>query len=163
MQSQASQLTHNYRRTQIETASPAKLLLMLYDGAITRLQKARTHIDQNEMAEAHALLIRTQDIILELMVSLDWDVGGEIPARLHSLYDFMYRRLVDANIQKDKHLIDEVLAILEPLRVTWAEVIESNNAPKAASAAARAAAPRDGDGGDGQAPPRPRTPLNVSG
>lgn len=119
----------HYRRTEIETASPAKLLLMLYDGAIRRLDRARRCIDTADMAGAHDHLVRTQDIILELMLSLDWDVGGEIPARLHSLYDFMYRRLVEANIRKDTLPINEVLSLLEQLRQTWSEVINTSGVP----------------------------------
>lgn len=126
----ASPMSH-YRRTEIETASPAKLLLMLYDGAIRRLDRANRSIDSSDMSGAHDHLVRAQDIILELMLSLDWDVGGDIPARLHSLYDFMYRRLVEANIRKDKAPIGEVLSLLEQLRQTWSEVI--NTTPAAAA------------------------------
>ena len=113
----------SYKQTEIETASPGKLLLLLYDGAIKRLTRARELMqDENASREdIHGQLIKTQEILVELMLALDWNVGGELPARLHSLYDFMYRRLVEANLKHDTAMLDEVIELLNTLRDGWAE------------------------------------------
>jgi len=64
-----------YRQTQIQTAKPEQLLLMLYDGAISFLKKAKVAIKNKNIEEAHTFLIRVQDILIELMSSLNMDVG----------------------------------------------------------------------------------------
>ena len=113
-----------YRTTQVQTASPADLLLMLYDGAIKWCKKAEMHLDNNEGEQAHKALLKSQDIIDELMVSLDPSAGA-IAQGLSQLYDYMRWRLVEANMQKSKEPITEVVKMLEELRETWAEAAKS--------------------------------------
>ncbi len=117
-----------YKQTQIETAAPEKLVLMLYNGALNKLKKAKSDIETSNLIEAHLNLIKVQDILLELMLSLDWSVGGELPSRLHALYDFMYRRLVQANIKKEIKPIDEVLNLLTELKDTWYQMMINSKA-----------------------------------
>jgi flagellar secretion chaperone FliS len=109
----------SYKQTEIETASPGKLLLLLYDGAIKRLHLAKEELEQNRREECHLHLVRVQEILVELMLALDWDVEGELAARLHGLYDYMYRQLVRANVRKDQEIIDEVIQLLTTLREGW--------------------------------------------
>jgi flagellar protein FliS len=110
-----------YRTTQVQTSSPAELILLLYDGAIKYCRQAEAHLDNGERELAHNALLRSQDIIDELAVSLDFSAGEEIAQGLSQLYDYMGQRLVEANIHKDKAPITEVAAMLQELRETWAE------------------------------------------
>ena len=111
-----------YRTTQIQTASPAELILLLYDGAIKYCKQAEVHLDNGEKELAHNALLKSQDIIDELAVSLDFSASEEIAQGLAQLYDYMGQRLIEANIKKDKAPITEVVAMLQELRETWAEV-----------------------------------------
>ena len=111
----------SYKQTEIETASPGKLLLLLYDGALKRLHRAKDHLLANQLEETHQDLVRVQEILVELMLALDWNVGGDLAPRLHGLYNFMYRRLVDANVKQDPEAIDEVIQLLSTLREGWDE------------------------------------------
>ncbi len=110
-----------YRTTQVQTSSPAELILLLYDGAIKYCRQAEAHLDNGERELAHNALLRSQDIIDELAVSLDFSAGEEIAQGLSQLYDYMGQRLVEANIHKDKAPITEVAAMLQELREAWAE------------------------------------------
>lgn len=121
----------NYQQTQIETASPEKLLLMLYSAAVTRLEKGKQQLSDKRHAEAHATLVNVQDIVLELMVSLDWEANRELCSNLHSLYDYVYRRLVHANVHKEVEPVVEAITILSDLRDGWEEAIQNNDTKEA--------------------------------
>ncbi|PKM88338.1 MAG: flagellar export chaperone FliS [Firmicutes bacterium HGW-Firmicutes-12] len=108
-----------YRQQQVNTASQEKLLLMLFDGAIRFCRIAVKAIEEKQEEMAHTNLIKAQDIIEELISSLNFDY--EIAQRLYSLYDYLYIRLVEANMNKDAAIIDEALRFLTELRETWAE------------------------------------------
>ena len=110
-----------YRTTQVQTSSPAELILLLYDGAIKYCRQAEAHLDNGERELAHNALLRRQDIIDELAESLDFSAGEEIAQGLLQLYDNMGQRLGEANIHKDKAPITEVAAMLQELREAWAE------------------------------------------
>ncbi len=112
-----------YRRTKVETLTPGKLLLMLYDGALNNISQAREAIAARDIARAHQHIIKTQDIIMELMATLNMDYA--ISANLYRLYDYLHQRLVDSNINKDPAVLDEVEAMLNDLRQTWDEAIKS--------------------------------------
>lgn len=113
-----------YQQTQVETATPEKLTLMLYDGGIKFLNLAKQALEARELAAVNNYLIRAQNIVLELQASINHEAGGEIAANLSLLYDYMYRQLLQANIRKDVALIDEVLGMFRELRETWAQAIE---------------------------------------
>lgn len=112
-----------YRRTKVETLTPGKLLLMLYDGALNNISQAREAIAARDIARAHQHIIKTQDIIMELMATLNMDYA--ISTNLYRLYDYLHQRLVDSNINKDPAVLDEVEAMLNDLRQTWDEAIKS--------------------------------------
>jgi flagellar protein FliS len=116
----------SYRETQIKTATPGRLILMLYDGAIKYLNQAL-----EDMSEKHKRydkisnsLIRVQDIIAELMISLDFERGGDIAKNLFGVYVFMNRRLLDGNISKDKAPLEEVKTLLTELRGAWSQAVD---------------------------------------
>jgi flagellar protein FliS len=121
----------SYKETQIKTATPGKLILMMYDGAIKNLNQALLDMD-NEHRRYDSIsnsLIKAQDIIAELMISLDFERGGEIAKNLFGLYVFMNRRLLDGNIKKDRAPLEEVKTLLTELRGAWAEVAEKAGVP----------------------------------
>lgn len=119
-----------YRTTAVQTASPGKLLLMLYDGLILSLKQAKEAIGAQKPAEAHRYLVKSQDIIDELIVTLNMDY--EISTNLYQLYDFWKYQLIQANMKKDAALIDTVLPMVIELRETWSAVVESTRGEMAA-------------------------------
>lgn len=116
----------SYRETQIKTANQGKLIVMLYDGAIKYLNLAldSMHETDKHYDEISSNIIKVQDIVTELMVSLDFERGGEISKNLFSLYVFMNRQLLEANVRKSINPLGEVKALLLELRSAWAEVSE---------------------------------------
>lgn len=111
-----------YRQTQVQTAAPEQLVLMLYDGAVKFSAQAKEHIAAKNMEAANNALIRVQDIFSELQASINDDVG-EIAQQLSLLYDYLYRRALDANLAKDVAIIDEIVTMVRDLRSTWVEAI----------------------------------------
>ena len=112
-----------YKTAQYSTASPEQLLLMLYEGAIKYARQAQKDMEERNIEAANNKLKKTEDIISELMVSLNMDEGGEIAQNLYNLYDYMNRRLIQANIRKDPGLVDEVINLLTSLKESWEEAI----------------------------------------
>ncbi len=122
MSAQLSDAYNQYRRVAVSTARGEKLLLMLYDGLILDLKQAKQAIGQKDPATAHTYLMKSQEIILELMRTLRMEY--EISAKLFSLYDYLRRRLAMANTRKDAAVIEEVLKIVTGLRAAWAAAAE---------------------------------------
>ncbi len=113
---------NTYVNNQILTAPQNKLVLMLYDGILKDLRLAEKFIKDNNLSEVNKYLLKSQDIIMELMNTLNFDQGGEIAEGLHQLYDYMYMSLIRANIDKDLDKILEVKKLMEELRDTWAQI-----------------------------------------
>ncbi len=109
-----------YRSTQIETASPERLLVMLYDAAIGALSGARAAIVGKRREEANRYFVKAQAIITELQGSLDLSVG-EVAKSLFALYEYFNRRLIEANLKQDEAGVEEVLGHLRDLRSAWKE------------------------------------------
>lgn len=107
-----------YRQTAVETASPERLIIMLYDGAVKFISQAKISMNEGNIEETNKALFKTQDIISELMIGLNME-AGEIAQNLYNLYDYFQRRLVEANTKKDAGILDEVLGHLLELRETW--------------------------------------------
>ncbi|MBM4764133.1 flagellar export chaperone FliS [Bacillus sp. B15-48] len=112
-----------YQRNQVTTAKPEELTLMLYNGAIKFLHQAKQAIEKKDYQKAHTAIVKTQDIVTELMVTLNMDIS--LSNSLYNLYDFMKQKLVEANIAKDSHMLDEVESMFVELRNSWAEAIKS--------------------------------------
>lgn len=110
-----------YKETQIKTATQGKLIVMLYEGAIKFLKVAKNAINEKNIESAHNNIVRAQDIIMELLLSLNME-AGEIAEKLHSLYLYMNKRLMEANIYKKIEPIDEVLKMLIELKDVWAQI-----------------------------------------
>jgi len=116
-----------YREIEVQTSSPQKLILLLYDEAIKCLNEAKIKIRGENIEESNRLLLKTQKIIRELMSSLNLEVGKVVAARWFSLYEYMYWRLIQANLEKKSELIEEVLLLLKPLREAWIKAMEEVN------------------------------------
>ncbi|MDI3328442.1 MAG: flagellar export chaperone FliS [Alicyclobacillaceae bacterium] len=108
-----------YRAASVQTAPPDRLLLMLYDGLVQFLEGAREALSARRWEDAHRQLVRSQDILRELMVTLNMEY--EISRSLMALYDYYYRRLVEANVKKETGPVEEVLAHVRELREAWAQ------------------------------------------
>lgn len=111
-----------YRQTQVSTASQGELLLMLFDGAIRFARQAKEHLAEGDLEQVNDKLIRSQAIVNELSLALNFD-AGEIAENLERLYDYIYQLLVQANISKDSEKIDSAVKMLDELRDTWAQVV----------------------------------------
>lgn len=114
-----------YQKTAVNAASPGELTLMLYNGAVKFINAAINGLDEKDYSRVNESLIKAQDIIKYLASTLD--MSFDISGNLSSLYDFMYRHLVHANVKKDKKAMTEVLGLVEELRDTWKEVIKQAN------------------------------------
>lgn len=112
---------NTYQHNSVNTASRERLLLMLFDGLIKFINQGIIGIEEKVIYKANTNLTKAQSIILELIASLDMEVGGEISKSLSVLYDYMYRRLIDANIKKDAAIAKEVLGFAEELKETFEE------------------------------------------
>lgn len=108
----------HYKQTAIQTASPEKLLLMLYDGAIKFGYQAQVALEQKDIEASNKYLGKIQDIVSELMVTLNMDY--EISKNLFNLYEYMNKRLIEANIQKNSEPLFEVMGYLKELREGFA-------------------------------------------
>ncbi|NLK74467.1 MAG: flagellar export chaperone FliS [Clostridiales bacterium] len=114
-----------YQGNKVMTASPAELTLMLYDGAIKFCNIAIMAIEKDDKEKANLNIIKAENIIMEFRNTLD--MSQPISKELDLLYDYIYRRLIDANIKKDKEIIEEVLGYLRELRDTWKEAMKEAN------------------------------------
>jgi flagellar secretion chaperone FliS len=115
-----------YRHTEVQTADRGKLLLMVYDAAIDSLRESQRLMRGGDMSAKGLQMDRAIRAVGELRSSLDLDKGREIAASLDQLYDFMQRRMREANIQNDPELLEVVARILEDLRETWNQVIRKH-------------------------------------
>ncbi len=121
-----NQAVSAYRETSVKTASPGKLVVMLYDEAIRQLGialslfSAQEKIKPVSIEKYNAAIVKTQEIITELMVSLDMDSGGEIAHNLLALYVYFNQELLDANISRNRKKITTIRDLLSELRDAWA-------------------------------------------
>lgn len=108
-----------YQENQIMTAPPERLVLMLYEGALKFLRLAKKAVEEKSYADANNYIIRVEDIIMELNMSLD--MNFEISKSLRNLYNFIYEKLIEANIKKDLSKLEEVEGFLAGLKEAWQE------------------------------------------
>ena len=119
---------NQYKETQITTANQGKLIVMLYDGAIKFLNIAVENMDPKTYDIVNNNILKTQDIITELLLSLNMKEGGEISQSLFSLYMYFKKELLDANIKKDADVLRNVIKMLKELREAW-DKISSTETP----------------------------------
>jgi len=108
-----------YKKAAVATTDQAKLIVMLYDGAIKFLTFAVDRMEKRDTFGVNTNLIKAKSIIAELMASLNLDKGGDIAANLQRLYTYMFNQLVDANVAKDQGKVHHVIELLRDLRSGW--------------------------------------------
>jgi flagellar secretion chaperone FliS len=123
--------SQEYLKTKVMTASPEMLTLMLWDGAIRFAEQGKQAIAKKDIEGSYQGLVRAQRIITELLSNLKHDVNPELCGQLAALYNFIFRRLVDANMTKEVKLVDDALEIMRHQRETWALLIEKLSKEKA--------------------------------
>lgn len=114
-----------YQKNAVQTASPAKLTLMLYDGAVKFTNIAIEAIEAGDIEKAHNNIVKAQNIIVEFRSTLD--IKYPVAKDFDVVYDYIYRRLVEANMKKDKDILVEALKHIKTMRDTWREVMKLNN------------------------------------
>lgn len=117
-------MTLAYKNNQIQTASPAELTLMLYDGAIKFCNIALGALEKNDIEKANTNIVKAEKIIVEFRATLDFKYP--VAKDFDIVYDYIYRRLVEANIRKDAVILEEALKYIREMRDTWKEVMRLN-------------------------------------
>lgn len=118
-----------YAKNKILTASPAELTLMLYEGAIKFCNIAIAAIEEKNIEKAHNNITKVENIIAEFLSTLDHKYP--VAKDFENVYNYLMERLLEANMKKDKEILEEVLTHLRTMRDTWKEVMEQNKAAKA--------------------------------
>lgn len=110
-----------YKNNSVNYSSKEQLLLMLLDGAVRFSKIARQAIADKEVKKAHDFLVKTENIFYELIVTLDLTKAGDWGKAMVELYEFIIKRLSDANMKKDIKIVDEIIPLIEDVRETWNE------------------------------------------
>ena len=111
-----------YKQNSVNTASPGELTLMLYNGCIKFIGQAKKSIENNNIEQRNYYIQRSQAIISELISTLKMD--ADISKQMASLYEYMNRRLSEANMKNDIEILNEVEGLVTEFRDTWKEVIK---------------------------------------
>ncbi|MFW5801079.1 MAG: flagellar export chaperone FliS [Spirochaeta sp.] len=113
-----------YKETRVRTASRGQLIVMLYDEAIRQIDMAVDILEEKSLRydSVNNSLTKAKDCITELMVSVDFEQGGDIAQNLFSLYSYFGRQILEANIHKDASILKPVRKQLSTLRDAWAEI-----------------------------------------
>lgn len=111
----------NYANNAINTATQEELTLMLYEGAIKFVNKAMIALEAKDYEKTHENIVRVQDIVREFQLTLDHQYA--ISKELNALYDYMLRRLIDANVAKSMDILSEMRDMLREFRDMWKEAM----------------------------------------
>jgi len=114
-----------YKNNSVNYASKDQLLIMLVDGAVKFAKMSRQAILDKDIQKAHVNLIKTQDIFIELIVTLDVE-KAEWTKELMQIYTFIKDKLVEANMKKDIKIMDEILPLIEEVRDLWHEAYKNS-------------------------------------
>ncbi len=126
-----NQAYNAYKKASVKTASPAELVVLLYEGAVKKLASASSRFTADgkipvaQIESFSADILRAQEIITELQVSLDMEKGGQIAQNLMSLYVYFNDQLRSANISRSKEKIDFVHNMMSELSATWKKAAEN--------------------------------------
>ena len=113
-----------YKKASVNTLDQNKLIIMLYDGAIKNANFAVEYIKSGEIEKVHDSLIKTKNIVTELLATLNMENGGEIAKNLKSLYSYMFSLLIEANMEKKSEPVLNVINLLKELRGAWVQIRE---------------------------------------
>lgn len=118
-----------YGARKVETASPAELTLMLYEGAIKFCNIAMGAIEKKDYEKANINIQKARNIIVELQSTLDHKY--KVAEDFDVIYDYIFRKLVDANVKKDTEILEEALNQIRDMRDAWKEIMRLAKQPKA--------------------------------
>ena len=113
-----------YKKASVNTLDQNKLIIMLYDGAIKNANFAVEYMKSGEIEKVHDSLIKTKNIVTELLATLNMEQGGEIAKNLKSLYSYMFSQLIEANMEKKSEPVLTVVDLLKELRGAWVQIKE---------------------------------------
>ena len=113
-----------YKKASVNTLDQNKLIIMLYDGAIKNANFAVEYMKSGEIEKVHDSLIKTKNIVTELLATLNMEHGGEIAKNLKSLYSYMFSLLIEANMEKKSEPVLNVIDLLKELRGAWVQIRE---------------------------------------
>ena len=113
-----------YKKASVNTLDQNKLIIMLYDGAIKNANFAVQYMESGEIEKVHDSLIKTKNIVTELLATLNMEQGGEIAKNLKSLYSYMFSLLIEANMEKKSKPVLTVIDLLKELRGAWVQIRE---------------------------------------
>jgi flagellar protein FliS len=113
-----------YKQNSVTQSTPGELTLMLYNGCLKFLNQAKKGIETNNIELKNTNIQKAQNILRELMVTLD--MSQSVSESMASLYDYMINRLVEANIKNDAAILDEVYGLTTEFRDTWKQIIQRN-------------------------------------
>jgi flagellar protein FliS len=131
------QAAQAYLRTKVLTATPEQLQLMLYDGALRYGEQAKVALRDGKWEVSFTMISRMQKIVGELSSSLRHDLYPELCGKLSALYNYAFRKLVQANVEHKIEALEEAMKILKYQRETWVLLLEQLGKQKAAAAAGR--------------------------
>ena len=125
-----AQMLNVYKSTSIKTASQGTLILMLYDEGIKKIEATINLLNVEKLPptsieQINNNIIKAQEIITELMASLNTEKGGQIANNLMAIYSYFYQQLLQANIKKDLSILKDILVMMKDLRSAWQDVINS--------------------------------------
>ncbi len=122
----------SYRQVATKTATPGQLVLMLFDGALRFLDKALVGFDLDDPLDSNLAInnniLKAQEILRELNMSLNMEKGGEFAATMRRLYNYYDLQLSQSNLQKDPSGVELVIRLLSVIRGAWAEMLTGNSA-----------------------------------
>ena len=137
----STEASKEYLRNAVMTATPEQLQLMLYDGAIRFATQAAATMREGRYDESCEKLIRAQKIVVEMRNGLRREINPSLCDQMAALYDFIYSRLVDANLKRSQSELDEAVRVLRHQRDTWQMLIEKVRTSRDGEPAARRSAP----------------------
>ena len=117
-----------YTQAQVNTAGPGQRVVMMYEGILKNLRIGLNGLDNNapgDLEKVHNALQLAERLILELRLALDKENGGEVAANLDDLYDFWSRHVSTANAKKDRQMVADVIGMVQTMRDTWEEAVQS--------------------------------------
>ena len=113
-----------YKKASVNTLDQNKLIIMIYDGAIKNANFSVQYMESGEIEKVHDSLIKTKNIVTELLATLNMEQGGEIAKNLKSLYSYMFSQLIEANMEKKSEPVLTVIDLLKELRGAWVQIKE---------------------------------------
>lgn len=122
-----------YKEMSVKTASQGSLILMLYDEGIKRIESSIDLLNVEKLPPSsiekiNNNILKAQEVVTELMASVNVEKGGEIASNLTAIYSYFYQQLLQANIKKDIALLKDILFMMRDLRSAWKEAIDAESA-----------------------------------